>query len=234
MLYRTLVALVFGLLLSVPPIHAQETDSTSAEPNNPYGTGAGMSILLTNSGFGLGGYTQWAFTPSTSLFVELTIVNGKDRREQKFFDFWGNSVVPNKANYFLMAPLRIGVHRRLFRNVIQENFRPFVQATVGPSVGWEWPYFNDSNGNGVWDQTSERKYGSLESLFKGESKYGFGGSVGIGVHWGRSQQVSQGVRISYSFNYFLQEVQLMEDGLRNARRHYFGTPAISLVFGRLW
>ncbi len=234
MLQRILAALVVGLFLCVPRVDAQEVDTTSSEPDNPYGTGAGMSILLTNSGFGLGGYSQWAFSPSTSFFAELTIASGKDRREQKFFDWWGNSYVPNKMNYFLMVPLRVGIHRRMFRNTIRENFRPFVQATVGPSIGWSWPYFNDTNGNGQFDQSSERKYGSLESLFKGESKYGFGGSIGVGVHWGVSQRVSQGVRISYSFNYFLQEVQLMEDGLTNARRHFFGTPAISLVFGRLW
>lgn len=234
MKYRTVLALIIGLFLCAAPVRAQESDTTSSEPDNPYGTGAGMSILLTNSGFGLGGYMQWAFSPSTSVFTELNVTAGKDRREQKFFDFFGNSIVPNKMNYFLMAPLRVGIHRRMFRNSIRENFRPFVQATIGPSVGWEWPYFRDSNGNGVWDRNSEQKYGSLESVFKGESKYGFGGSVGVGVYWGVSQSVSQGVRISYSFNYFLQEVQLMEEGIENARRHYFGTPAISLVFGRLW
>lgn len=222
--------------MSASVAQAQVVDTTDDEPENPYGTGAGLSVQLTNSGFGLGGYMQWAFNPSTSFITELSISSGKDRREQKFFDWFGNSVVPNKANYFLMMPLRVGLHRRMFKESIRENFRPFVQGSIGPTLGWQWPYFADNNGNGVLDRETEQQYGSLESLFKGESRYGFGGTVGVGVFWGVSRRVTQGVRLSYTFNYFLNEVQLMEadPSIENASRKYFGTPAITLIFGRLW
>lgn len=235
---RLLLVLVLSVL-TAGGAWAQEVDTTSAEPDNPYGTGAGFQLMLTNSGFGLGGYGQWAVSPSTSFLVETSIGAGKDRREQKFFDFFGRSYVPFKHHYFLQMPVRVGVHRRLFREEIQENFRPFVQASAGPTLGWQWPYFRDANGNGVFEPqrpNNETRYGSLESFFKGETRFGMGGMVGVGVFWGTSRSTAQGVRIAYSFNYFPRAVPLMQDvpELENSSRHYFGSPTISLVFGRLW
>lgn len=235
---RFLLVLVLSAALGLATAaEAQEPDTTGALPNNPYGTGAGFQLMLTNSGFGLGGYGQWTVSTNTSLLVETSISAGKDRREQKFFDFFGRSIIPNKANYFLKMPIRIGLHRRLFREDIRENFRPFVQASAGPTFGWQWPYFADNNDNGIWEPDrphNEQRYGSLESFFKGETRVGMGGMVGVGVFWGMSRRTAQGVRIGYSFNYFPDGVQLMELSLDNARRNYFGSPTISLVFGRLW
>ncbi len=198
---------------------------------HPYGSGIGFQILLTNSGFGLGGYYHRAISDATSFMSEISLGAGKDERELKFFRF-GSSYIPNKANYLLMMPLQAGIIHRLFRNAIEENFRPYVQVTAGPTIGWEYPYFDDANGNGEYDANEEDSYDAIGALPKGELRVGYGGTLAIGAHFGLSRRMTQGVRIGYSFTNFLQGIQLLEPQVQEAQ-HFFGTPTITLTFGKL-
>lgn len=232
---RTLIAVLFSLtacLLMASPAHAQDGDTSNAndQAENPYGSGLGFQILLTNSGFGLGGYFFRSINNSTSFMTDLSLGAGKDERELKFFRF-GSSFIPNKANYLLMMPLQAGLIHRLFRNAIEENFRPYIQVTAGPTLGWEYPYFNDENGNGQFDR-EEDSYDSIGALPKGELRMGIGGTIAIGAHFGLSRKVTQGVRIGYSFTHFLQGIQLLEPQVQEAQQ-FFGTPTITLTFGKL-
>ena len=197
---------------------------------NPYGSGIGLEMLLTNNGFGLGGYYHRALGSSTSFMTEISLGAGKDEQELKFFRF-GSSYIPNKANYLLMLPAQVGVSRRLFREDIEDNFRPFLQVTGGPTLGWEYPYFNDANGNGKLD-AEERTYDSISGLSRGSFRFGMGGMIALGAHFGVSKKVTQGVRLGYAFTYFFEGVQLLEPDVQGPQ-HFFGTPSISLIFGKL-
>lgn len=221
------------LLLSAgsTPALAQAQSDTLADRQNEFGSGLGFQILLSNSGFGLGGYYHREITPSTSFMTEISIGAGKDEKESKFFRF-GNSYIPYKANYMLMMPVQAGVIHRLFSEVIADNFRPYVQVTAGPTLGWEYPYFNDENGNEQFDSGDERTYDSIGALPKGDFRFGVGGTVAIGAHFGLSKRVTQGVRIGYAFTHFLEGIQLLEPQVQEAQRN-FGTPTITLTFGKL-
>ena len=235
---RNLVCWTVTLLLAsviALPISAQ---SATDEPvrRNPYGSGAGGELLLTNSGFGLGGYYSRAVGPSTSLLAELSLGAGKDEREIKIFGY-GRSQIPRKANYLLMLPLQLGVQRRLFRDTIEDNFRPYLQLTAGPTLGWAYPYFDDRNGNGLLDDTGEepeRTYDSFTALPKGHARLGLSGLLAIGAHFGLSRRMTQGIRIGYALTYFAEPIQLLEKDVRDGAHRYFGTPTISLTFGRLY
>jgi hypothetical protein len=198
----------------------------------PYGSGMGLEILLTNSGFGLGGYHSTALDSATSFHIEASLSTGKDEREVKFFGFGGRSYIPDKANYLLMLPIQAGVTRRLFQNSIEDNFRPYLQVTGGPTLGWEYPYFNDQNGDGLLDD-DESTYDAFSGFFKGHPRLGLGGMLALGAHFGRSEKVTQGVRIGYSFTYFFRGIQLLEPDVADAQ-HFFHTPTISITFGKLF
>ena len=223
--------LVAALLLGTAPAQAQEQPAPiELDDDNPYGSGLGLQILLTNNGFGLGAYFHRALGPATSFMSEASIGAGKDEGEIKFFRF-GSSYIPYKANYLLMMPIQAGVIHRLFRKEIEENFRPYVQVTAGPTFGWEYPYFEDENGNGQHEQ-DERTYDSIGAIPKGDLRMGIGGTIALGAHFGSSRKVTQGVRIGYSFTRFFQGIQLLEPQKQEAQS-FFGTPTITLTFGKL-
>ena len=136
-----------------------------------------------------------------------------------------------------MLPLQVGIQRRLFRDTIEDNFRPYLQVTTGPTLGWEYPYFDDRNGNGIFDDDGddpERTYDSFTAIPKGHVRFGVSGMIAIGAHFGLSRRVTQGVRIGYALTYFTEAIQLLEADVQGGAHRYFGTPTISLTFGRLY
>ncbi|MEP0547188.1 MAG: hypothetical protein ABJF88_09670 [Rhodothermales bacterium] len=208
------------------------------EPEGPahYGTGVGATILLTNYGFGLGGVYRQALGETTSFVVEASIGSGKDEREQEFFvGFFGDTVVPFKRSNFLMAPVYAGLERRLFRDAVEDGFRPFAQLLGGPALGFQWPYFDDENGNGLRD-TDERKLGVLSGLGDGSFRVGVGGTLAFGAYFGESRRATQGVRIGYMAAYFFEAVELLEPRpeVESPTQHFFGTPVVSLHLVRLF
>jgi hypothetical protein len=208
-------------------------------PANPYGSGEGLQVQLTNSGFGLGAYLNRAVSPTLSFQLDGSIGAGKDEREARFFRF-GSSFVPGKANYLLMMPIQAGFSRRMFRHAIEDNFRPFVQMTTGPTVGWQYPYFKDCDGTGnlneefeCEDGGTERVYGFFEAFPKGDLRMGVGATIAIGAYFGESERMTQGIRIGYALHYFFDGVQLMERRIEETPRRIIGSPTITLTFGRL-
>jgi hypothetical protein len=210
---------------------ASDTTTAANLVRNPYGTGMGFEVLITNSGFGLGGYFRQAIGTQTSFLGEISIGTEKNEREVKFVGLRRN-YVPDKANYFLRMPIKFGLQRRLFEDDIEDNFRPYLQLSTGPTLGWIYPYFDDENGNNAFDD-GERQYDGFGSLFKGSFRFGFGGTFGLGAYFGESKRLAQGVRIAYSFNYFFDDIQLLEPDDQVRPERFFDTPTISITFGRL-
>lgn len=220
-------------LLTLYTLPAAAQDDGEVPDLNPYGSGMGFQVVLTNSGFGLGGYYMRSVDPITSLLLDIGVGSGKDERELRFFrSQFGGSFIPNKANYLLMAPLHVGFQKRLFMDQIEDNFRPFLQITLGPTLGFEYPYFRDENGNGSFDD-GERTYDPVGGIVRSRVEFGVGGLIAIGAHFGMGSRLSQSVRIGYSLTYFSDGIQLLEPSVRG-RQRYFGTPSLSILFGRLF
>lgn len=228
------LALALFLAILVDPVSAQDR-----EPINPYGSGEGFLVQLTNSGFSLGAYLTRSVSSLTSFHLDASIGAGKDEREARFFRF-GSSFVPGKANYLLMMPIQAGFTRRMFRESIEDNFRPFVQVATGPTIGWQYPYFSDCDGTGNLNETfecedgrTERVYGVFEALPKGDIRMGVGATIAFGAFFGESERTTQGIRLGYALNYFFDGVQLMERRIEETPRRFIGSPTITLTFGRL-
>lgn len=207
-----------------------------APDTSAYGTGIGLSVQLTNHGFGIGGYYSRLLNEATSVWVEANLGAGKHEREQKLFNRFGSGFIPDKRSYLLMLPVAVGAQRRLFRTYIEDNFRPYVQLSGGPTFGWAYPYFDDVNGNGRFETEGfgEERFGAFSSLPRGDLYFGLGGTVAVGAYFGYSRSVTQGVRFGYTFTYFFDAVPMLESDIPEADQRYFGTPVISLTFGRLF
>lgn len=229
---RAFCLLLVAFLLPVPYVFAQ--DAAVQPDDTPYATGAGLAVLLTNNGFGLGGYYSHELSASTSLLLDVSLGAGKDEQELKFFSRFGDGFIPSKHSYLLLMPVQIGLQHRLFRENIEDNFRPYLHVTGGPTVGWEYPYFRDRNGNNQFDEElGERRYDIFSGFPKGDFRLGVGGTVALGAYFGLSRKVTQGVRFGYTFTYFTDGIQLLEPDVKDAQ-HLFGSPIISITFGKLF
>jgi len=222
------------VVLLLPAWQAWAQQAADSSYGDPYGKGAGFQILLTNSGFGLGGYYHRPITTDVKFLIDFSLGSAKDEREQKFYNpITGASYIQNKANYLLLLPLQIGVQRRLWREQIADNLRPYVQFSAGPTLGWVYPYFNDHNQNNRYEpELGERIYDVFQALPNGRLHPGIGGMVVFGAYFGTSYRAVQGVRFGYALHYFPRPVRLLEGNTPSQR--FFGTPIISLTFGRLY
>lgn len=255
-----LVALLFVLPalqigFTVTPSHAQDAGagkvvngsaSEQAESRADSRFRSGVELLLTNSGFSVGGYVRDSLNLHYALTGELWIGSIKDEREDAFFNRLGERSIPGKANYLLVLPGRIGIQRRLFTETIHDSFRPFVQVTAGPTLGWLYPYFDDCNNNGSFDPEAdcdnngiqeegegEARIGKGDAIGRGSVRFGGGGSIGLGAYIRYGTKGARGFRISYAFDYFGTPINLLETDIREAQRFY-GTPSIVVFFGHLF
>ena len=235
---------IVGVCIAIcPGTIAAQQDTASVAPGSWL---VGVEMILTNSGFGLGGYYRDSLSSNYAFLAEARVGTGKDPREIAFFDNFGRKSIPGKANYLLEAPIRVGFQRRLFASKIEDNFRPFVEALAGPTVGWEYPYFDDCNGNQIFElefdcsgdglidpEEGEKRFDAFTALPKGTFRLGVGGSVGVGAHFGSSRKGVRGFRINYSGSHFFKGIQLLEANIRG-RQHYFLSPTLTLFLGSIF
>jgi hypothetical protein len=160
----------------------------------------GMDILVSNGGFGLGAFYRREFTSDIAGFATFSISESKDDREVEQFDpVFQISYVPGKLNRFLVLPLLVGVQYRLFREDIVDNFRPFVNAGVGPTMVFASPFTD------VITQPSGdielRQVEFFKSLGRGRAHYTAGGFIGFGANFGAEKSAVFGVNFRYYFTY---------------------------------
>ena len=143
----------------------------------------GVDILISNNGFGLGGFLRHEYSEDLSGTLTLAFSEAKDDNEVEYVDYYGETIVPGKINRFILVPLHVGVQYRLFAEDILDNFRPYVNAAVGPTLVFSSPY--------------DREF--FNSLGYGQAHYTVGGYVGIGAFFGSAHESLSGVNIRYYF-----------------------------------
>lgn len=206
-------------------LQAQHADSTVV------GIGRGGQVVLTNSGFGLGGFVSRSVAPDWVVRLDASIGAVKDEREVAFFDRFGRRDVPNKANYLVEVPLTLGLERRLFASRIESNFRPFVALSGGPSLGWLYPYFEDRNENGRLDE-DEATHDVLSGLPGGSLRTALTAAFSFGARFGSKNAPGYGVRFGYRFTRYSKPIALLEPGIKTPEARFM-TPVVTVYFGTL-
>lgn len=213
--------------------------------------GIGFDLFINNFGFGAGGEYRKVIGPMTEITVSLGATAVRDASEQTFN--FGQKIVPNKYKRVLAAPLKFGIKRRFFARQIEDNFRVFASAAVGPTVAFATPYFRDYNEDQIRQtrlQYFEPNYDYFKSWKKVEVKWGVNGDISVGADFGEFEKI-QSVRFGFGFFYYPEKIQVMQpyragqghnidskDGWDrvsfNDAQAFFGTPTISLVLGNMW
>lgn len=212
---------------TAPPL----PDSTAGR----YGSSAALVITLSEYGLGAGGALRARVADDWSLTAELGAGAGRDEREQSFGGgLFGERVTPFKRNNVLLVPLEVGLERRLFRRAVEDNVRPFVAVAVGPTLAYQWPYFDDLDGDGRRDD-GEPLASGLAGFGDGQARVGAGATVAVGAAFGRSVRTAPSVRFGVRGAYFPTAVDLLEITplVDDPSRQVFVTPVVSFHVARL-
>lgn len=151
----------------------------SAEYEDAYG----FDVLFSNSGFGVGGYYQHNYSQNLAGFVNLGITGSRKGDEFEEYDPSVNDwVIPGKVNRLYTFPLTVGLRYRLLDQVLVDNFRPYVNVGVGPTMIVALPY----------------EYEFFKSLGHARTYFTGGGFIGVGTEVGGSKPVL-GVNLRYFY-----------------------------------
>ncbi len=143
----------------------------------------GVDVMLSGNGFGLGGFYRHEYTRDLFGTIMFAIADSKDDNEVEYYDWYGQSYVPNKVNRFLVMPLFFGAQYRLFADDITDTFRPYVNAGAGPVL--------------ILSSSYDREF--FNSLHYAESHYTAGGYVGFGAFFGADKGSLMGVNFRYYY-----------------------------------
>ena len=186
---RSFVALLIIALPLLPQAKDSSIVFTSPNPDiiaparTAQDDGYGVDILLSNNGFGLGGFYRHQYSRDFFGTLLLGIAESKDDNEVEYYDYWGQSFVPGKINRFLMMPVMAGFQQRLFADDITDSFRPYWNAGIGPTVILASPY--------------NREF--FNSLKYGRAHYTISGYIGFGANFGSDLGSISGINVRYYF-----------------------------------
>jgi hypothetical protein len=214
------MAVALLLLAAHVPALAQDSARTGQgrPPRPPERNSWGLDIMASDGGFGAGVFFRREIDPDLSWFVTFSISESKDKREVDRIDPWtGLTYTPGKLSRFLVLPLYGGLQWRLFREDIEDNFRPFVNAAVGPTMIYAMPYQRVSPGPGGFANGEQVDF--FKAIGQGQAHYTFGGYLGFGANFGTTEGSVFGV----NFRYYI--INLFGEGLPSAYNVYTGETA---------
>lgn len=178
-----------------------------------YKRGIGINVVMNNFGFGIGGEYRRIIAPQSEFTASLRFTGLRDASEQTFTDFFfGQQVIPNKYQRAIAIPLMLGMRQRVFANNIQDDFRFFVSASMGPAASFAYPYFDDINENGYREQFQDF-FEPVNDMFTGFSEgdwyLGAAGEVKISLDIGGNFARMNSIEFGYFFYYFPDAIQIM-------------------------
>lgn len=192
-------------------------------------TAWGFDLLISENGFGLGGFYRREFSDDLAGTITFAISDVKDDGEVEYVNYYGQSYVPGKKNRLVMLPLMFSAQYRLFRDDIVDNFRPYVTAGAGPTTLFVSPYARITDiplGDGSTFQQYE-KIDFFESLKYGKAHTTVGGFVGAGAYFGKDRTNVMGLSVRYYFIPVKNGIEVMQGGFVKE----FGGLYIALHFG---
>ena len=179
----------------------------------------GIDLLVSTNGFGLGTFFRHEYSDNLAGYIDFSISEAKDDNETEYIDSYsGQTFVPGKINRFLLMPLFVGLQERFFRDDILDNFRPYLNAAIGPAMIFVFPY-NDEYFN---------------ALGKGHPQYTFGGYIGGGAFFGTERSSLFGIDLRYYVIPYTGGITSMQKKNELVTKDQFGGFYITFNFGSAW
>jgi hypothetical protein len=193
--------------------------SLLAPPSPHLMSALGINLLISTNGYGLGGFYRHEFSDEYAGIIDLSISETEDDQAESFYDpYTGLETTPGEVNRFLLFPLYAGVEKRLFKDDIVDNFRPYIMGAVGPTMIYSFPSNEDF----------------FTALGQGHSNYTFGGFIGGGAYFGSQRSNVMGVNFRYYFIPYPPGIESFDSGTQITNKTQFGGFYISFTFGTAW
>ncbi len=179
----------------------------------------GADFLLSNSGFGLGAFYQRLIKDDLFAIASLYISGARNTDELELPNYEQNRYeVPGKINRLFMFPLTFGLQQYLFKDILQENLKPFINAGIGITWILSAPYKNYEN--------------AFFSSFAHTNSYiRYAAFIGLGANIGTVSNSLIGVNIKYYY------IPFGKNGLESIINHPikdFGGIFLSLSVGKMF
>ena len=190
--------------------------------------GAGANLLLSASGWAFGGY--YGFELGSGITLNLDAFITGRRNTDEFDNALLGGVIPivaEKVNRLLMVPVTMSLQYRLFRESLQETFRPYVAFGATAATIVQAPYIDEGD-----FYTPARYYEFFESFGYATTHFRPGIMLGFGSTFG---PVGKGNQIGVSVKYYT--IPFGGDGLESIRGKPitdFGGLVVALSIGTAW
>ena len=162
----------------------------------------GLSLLFSNSGFGLGLFYQVRLAHELYLFSSLNFTGARKNDEiEYYFQENGYTVlrVPGKRSRLYNIPLMFGIEKYFLTKELNDNLKPYAQIGFGPSLVLSTPYQDTPCDPGVLNCDTGRYYEFFESFKYIKSYLKWGGFIGIGANFESVANSILGVNIRYYY-----------------------------------
>ncbi|MDQ1265671.1 MAG: hypothetical protein QG635_822 [Bacteroidota bacterium] len=142
---------------------------------------AGLEVMFSGSGVGLGFFYYRDFAEDLSGFVSFFISGVRNSDEYEYY-----GVVFNKVNRLIEFPLMLGIRKLIFEDALFESFKPYISAGFGPSFILAGPY-------------KGYEFDFFKSMGQATFYTRFGGNIGIGANIGGVGNATSGVNLRYYY-----------------------------------
>ncbi len=166
------------------------------EDENPptHNNQSGMTVVLSMSGFGIGGFYRLALPDfiNVGANAEFFIMRG-DREYQYIDPYYGFAYSFNRYSQLFFIPVNLEVKKRLFAHTIEDNFRPHLIFQAGAIVGINVP---------------DKRYYEFFRLGDPKTEYGvtYNLVAGFGVEFISRENYFVSIRPQYRYAIFPKEI----------------------------
>jgi hypothetical protein len=143
----------------------------------------GFNLIFSGNGFGAGLFLEREMDKNLFVFSSLYMSGARNTDEFEVLDQYGNYVVPGKINRLFMFPLTFGFEYYVFTETLSDNFKPYLDAGLGPTLIISTPY----------EREFFNAFGYTQSYVR------FGSFIGLGANFSPRANSLMGVNIRYYF-----------------------------------
>lgn len=141
-----------------------------------------LGVIYSDKGYGITGGYHKPISKNSDLFFNFSITGISDTREFEYYDYYGNSYIQDKVNRVFMVPVNIGLQHYLFKDDIENDFKPMINLGITPALVVTNPY----------DKSYFKAFGYSKAAFA------MGGFAGVGMEF----QQSKNLALSLNFRYY--------------------------------